>query len=113
MRRLALIWNPTKSDRDVLGEARLHADLQPEGLVDGVLHGARTALPWALYPDVNAQAEQALLTPHLYEFDANRLTCCGGAASIDFALTLVELLFGATAQAQVKETLCIVRAAHR
>jgi transcriptional regulator GlxA family with amidase domain len=75
----------------------------------GVLHGARTALPWALYPDVNARAEQALLTPHLYEFDANRLTCCGGAASIDFALTLVELLFGATAQAQVKETLCIDR----
>lgn len=75
----------------------------------GVLHGARTALPWALYPDVNALAEQALLTPHLYEFDANRMTCCGGAASIDFALTLVELLFGAGPQAQVKETLCIDR----
>jgi len=75
----------------------------------GVLHGVRTALPWALYPDVNAQAEQALLTPHLYEVDANRLTCCGGAASIDFALRLVELLFGATVQAQVKETLCIDR----
>lgn len=75
----------------------------------GVLHGARAALPWALYPDVNAQAEQALLSPHLYEFDANRLTCCGGAASIDFALTLVELLFGAGPQAQVKESLCIDR----
>ena len=75
----------------------------------GVLHGARTALPWALYPDVNALAEQALLTPNLYEFDANRLTCCGGAASIDFALILVELLFGGTVQAQVKETLCIDR----
>ena len=75
----------------------------------GVLHGARAALPWALYPDMNARAEQALLSPHLYEFDANRLTCCGGAASIDFALTLVELLFGATVQAQVKETLCIDR----
>jgi len=75
----------------------------------GVLQGVRCALPWALYPDVNAQAEQALLSPHLYEIDANRLTCCGGAASVDFALTLVDLLFGATAQAQVKEILCVDR----
>ena len=75
----------------------------------GALHGVRTALPWALYPDVNAQAEQALFTPHLYEFDANRLTCCGGAASLDFALTLVELLCGPTVQAQVKESLCVDR----
>lgn len=75
----------------------------------GALQGARAALPWALYPDVNAQAEQALLSPHLYEIDANRLTCCGGAASVDFALTLVDLLFGATAQAQVKEILCVDR----
>ena len=75
----------------------------------GSLQGARAALPWALYPDVNAQAEQALLSPHLYEIDANRLTCCGGAASVDFALTLVDLLFGATAQAQVKEILCVDR----
>jgi len=75
----------------------------------GALQGVRTALPWALYPDVNAQAEAALLTPNLYEIDANRLTCCGGAASIDFALTLIDLLCGATVQAQVKETLCIDR----
>jgi len=75
----------------------------------GALHGVRTALPWALYPDVNALAEQALFTPHLYEFDANRMTCCGGAASLDFALTLVELLCGPTVQAQVKESLCVDR----
>lgn len=75
----------------------------------GALHGIRTALPWALYPDTNALAEQALFTPNLYEFDGNRLTCCGGAASIDFALTLVEMLFGAAVQAQVKEILCVDR----
>lgn len=75
----------------------------------GVLHGVRSALPWALYPDVTGLSEQAVLTPHLYECDARRLTCCGGAASIDFAVTLIEQLFGATVQAQVKETLCIDR----
>jgi transcriptional regulator GlxA family with amidase domain len=75
----------------------------------GALNGVRTALPWALYPDVDTLADQALFTPNLYELDGNRLTCCGGAASIDFALTLVDLLFGADVQAKVKETLCVDR----
>lgn len=75
----------------------------------GLLNGVRTALPWALYPDVDTLADQALFTPNLYELDGNRLTCCGGAASIDFALTLIEILFGADLQAKVKETLCVDR----
>jgi transcriptional regulator GlxA family with amidase domain len=75
----------------------------------GALNGVRAALPWSLYPDVDMRADQALLSPHLYEIDGARLTCCGGAASIDFSLTLVDLLFGATAQAQVKEILCVDR----
>jgi transcriptional regulator GlxA family with amidase domain len=75
----------------------------------GALNGVRTALPWALYPDVDSMADQAVFTPNLYELDGNRLTCCGGAASIDFALTLVDLLFGADVQAKVKETLCVDR----
>ena len=75
----------------------------------GLLNGVRAALPWALYPEVGTNADHAVFTPHLYDIDANRLTCCGGAASIDFALTLVELVFGVTLQAQVKEALCIDR----
>jgi transcriptional regulator GlxA family with amidase domain len=75
----------------------------------GVLNGVRAALPWALYADVGINADHALFTPHLYEIDGNRLTCCGGAASIDFALTLVEHIFGAALQAQIKEALCVDR----
>jgi transcriptional regulator GlxA family with amidase domain len=75
----------------------------------GALNGVRTALPWALYVDVDSIADHAIFTPHLYEFDQHRLTCCGGAASIDFALTLVEHLFGAGVQAQIKEALCVDR----
>jgi transcriptional regulator GlxA family with amidase domain len=75
----------------------------------GVLNGVRTALPWALYPDVESMADHAVFTPHLFEIDDNRLTCCGGAASVDFALTLVDVIFGAGVQAQIKETLCIDR----
>jgi transcriptional regulator GlxA family with amidase domain len=75
----------------------------------GVLNGVRTALPWALYADVDTVADHALFTPNLFEVDENRLTCCGGAASSDFALTLVEAIFGAGTQAQIKEALCIDR----
>ncbi len=75
----------------------------------GALNGARTALPWSLYPDADPIADQVMLSPHLYEIDGVRLSCCGGGASIDFALTLVDLLFGATVQAQVKEVLCVDR----
>ncbi|WP_296951180.1 GlxA family transcriptional regulator [uncultured Massilia sp.] len=75
----------------------------------GALPGVRIALPWSLYPDVDMLADQALLSPHLYEIDGTRLTCCGGAGSLDFALTLVDMLFGATVQAQVKEILCVDR----
>jgi transcriptional regulator GlxA family with amidase domain len=75
----------------------------------GAFNGARTALPWSLYPDADAIAEQALLSPHLFEIDGPRLSCCGGGASIDFALNLVDILFGATVQAQVKEVLCVDR----
>ena len=71
--------------------------------------GVRIALPWALYGDTGEIAEQAILTPHLFECDGRHLTCCGGAASIDFALTLVEHLFGSGIGAAVKEALCIDR----
>ncbi len=75
----------------------------------GALNGVRTALPWALYVDVDSAADHAIFTPHLYEIDGPHLTCCGGAASMDFALTLVEAIFGPAVQAQIKEALCVDR----
>ena len=52
----------------------------------GEMNGLRTALPRALDVEVGEIAESAILTPHLFELDGDRLTCCGGAASIDFSL---------------------------
>jgi AraC family transcriptional regulator, L-arginine-responsive activator len=75
----------------------------------GAMNDARTALPWALYPEVDEAAEHAILTPNLFEFDGHRLSCCGGAASIDFSLALIAELFGADTQSAIKETLCIDR----
>lgn len=75
----------------------------------GVLAGVRIALPWGLFADVDAVAERAILTSNLYECDQQRLTCAGAAASLDFALSLVEVLFGKTLQAQIQEMLCVDR----
>jgi transcriptional regulator GlxA family with amidase domain len=75
----------------------------------GLMAGVRIALPWALYADTEDITERAILTPHLFELDGRHLSCCGGAASIDFALTLIEQLFGAGVQAVIKESLCVER----
>lgn len=73
------------------------------------LGGVRIALPWALYAETEEITERAILTPHLFELDGRHLSCCGGAASIDFSLTLIEHLFGPVLQAQIKESLCVER----
>jgi len=75
----------------------------------GAMEGMRTALPWALYPEADEIAEKAILTPQLFELDGNRLTCCGGAASLDFALTLIQAWYGNDVQAEIKEALCVDR----
>lgn len=75
----------------------------------GAMEGARTALPWALYADAGQVAERAILTPNLFELDGHRLSCCGGAASIDFALCLIGTLFDARLQTQIQEALCVDR----
>lgn len=75
----------------------------------GVMSGVRVALPWGLYGDSEAVHGRAILSQHLFALDGQHLSCCGGAASIDFALTLTEHLFGASLQASIKEQLCIER----
>ena len=75
----------------------------------GKLPRTRSALPWALYGEINEVAEQAILVPNLFELDGQCLTCCGGTASIDFSLTLIHALFGPDLQARVMEALCVER----
>jgi transcriptional regulator GlxA family with amidase domain len=75
----------------------------------GQMPGLRAALPWAMYAEVNDVAEHAILVPNLFELDGQCLTCCGGTASIDFALTLIHALFGADVQALAMEALCVDR----
>ena len=71
------------------------------------LAGVPVALPWALHAELDSHNEQATLK--LYQLEQNRLSCIGAAASLDFALSLIEVLFGPALQGQIKETLCVER----
>lgn len=73
----------------------------------GLMGGVRIALPWNLYGDAEEIEQGAILVPNLYELDGPYLSCCGGGASADFALTMVDALYGANVQAEIKESLCI------
>lgn len=75
----------------------------------GALSGVRIALPWGLYGAIDSGAERAIISPQLYEVDQNRFTCCGAAASLDFALSLVAALFGVGMQGQIADALCLER----
>ena len=46
---------------------------------------------------------------HLYDLESHPLTCCGGAAAIDFALALVKALFGDAVQDAIMESLCVTQ----
>lgn len=60
----------------------------------GLLGGRRATVHYEhmdafqeLYPDV-------VLSENLYVFDGNRISCCGGAASVDFALHIIQGIHG-------------------
>lgn len=71
------------------------------------LAGVPVALPFALHAELDAPAD--LLSLKLYQLEQNRLSCIGSAASLDFALSLIEVLFGPALQGQIRETLCVER----
>jgi AraC-like DNA-binding protein len=48
-------------------------------------------------------------TARLYDLEHDPLTCCGGAAAIDFALAIVKACFGDAVQASVMEALYIAQ----
>src|SRR4029077_887354 len=63
-----------------------------------------TAMAWL--PGI-AQTPPADRLDRLYELNADALTCRGGAASIDFALALIEAIYGTSLQAEIMRVLCV------
>ncbi len=75
----------------------------------GLFDGRRVALPWDAHWEADQLADRTILAPNLYETGTERMSCCGGAATLDFSVHLVGRLFGPEIEAQVKETLFIDR----
>lgn len=75
----------------------------------GLFDGRRVALPWDAHWEADQLADRAILAPNLYEVGTERMSCCGGAATLDFALHLVTRLCGPETEAQVKEALFVDR----
>jgi transcriptional regulator GlxA family with amidase domain len=70
----------------------------------GALEGLRVASPRP--PGATGDlVHNAYLTPNLFESDGKCFTCCGGAASIDFALTMIAALYGADLQSDLMQAL--------
>ena len=77
----------------------------------GQLAGYHAALAWSLHAELDASSDPKLqeldASLNLYELDRRFLSCCGAAASLDFALALVADIYGNNLQARLKEVLCI------
>lgn len=59
----------------------------------GVLGGHRVALHWESVPAFRREFPELDISPASYEFDTMRLTCSGGAASIDMMLVWIEYAY--------------------
>jgi len=75
----------------------------------GLFDGRRVALPWDAHWEADQLADRTILAPNLYEAGTDRMSCCGGAATVDFSLHLVGKLLGPEIEAQVKEVMFIDR----
>ncbi len=73
----------------------------------GCVDDLQVALAWPLHADavVDLACERVQFNPHLYEIDQHFISCCGGAASLDFALSLVLGLYGHPLQSKIKDAL--------
>jgi len=60
----------------------------------GVLAGHRVALHWESVPAFRQEFPELAISPAHYEWQGERLTGSGGAASIDMMLAWIETLFG-------------------
>ncbi|WP_127112789.1 GlxA family transcriptional regulator [Shimia sediminis] len=102
---LSSSWTPEDYGSDVIQTALRHAARRGGtiGAIDtgafvmakaGLLAGRRATVHYEhidafqeLYPDVE-------VSENLYVFDGNRISCCGGAASVDFALHIIQGIHG-------------------
>lgn len=119
-RLLLLAEEPARSLPEGLGEAllakardgallaALGAGIYPLAQL-GLLDGHRVALHWRWQDDFTERFPQVAATQHLFVWDAQRLTACGGMALLDMLLAMLTQDHGAELAGAIAEELVLER----
>jgi len=75
----------------------------------GLLDGHRVALHWRWQDDFSERFPQVTATSHLFEWDRERLTACGGLAVLDMLLAMLSRDHGAELAGAIAEELVLER----
>lgn len=77
----------------------------------GLLDGRRATCHWESLPGFRESFPKVQVVQSLYEFDGDRLTCAGGASTIDMMLAWINQRLGPVIAAQVADQLLHFRLA--
>lgn len=75
----------------------------------GLLDGYRAAVHWRWQEDFAERFPRVVTTSHLFDWDRDRLTACGGLAVLDLLLAVLSQDHGAELAAAVSEELVVER----
>ncbi|UVE19143.1 transcriptional regulator ArgR [Pseudomonas sp. LS44] len=75
----------------------------------GLLDGYRAAVHWRWQDDFSERFPKVICTSHLFDWDRDRLTSCGGLAVLDLLLAVLARDHGAELAGAVSEELVVER----
>ncbi len=75
----------------------------------GLLDGYRAAVHWRWQDDFSERFPKVIATSHLFDWDRDRLTACGGLAVLDLLLAMLARDLGAELAGAVSEELVVER----
>ncbi len=75
----------------------------------GLLDGYRAAVHWRWQDDFSERFPKVIATSHLFDWDRDRLTACGGMAVLDLLLAVLARDHGAELAGAVSEELVVER----
>ncbi|MBS7660846.1 transcriptional regulator ArgR [Pseudomonas lalucatii] len=75
----------------------------------GLLDGYRAAVHWRWQDDFSERFPKVIATSHLFDWDRDRLSACGGLAVLDLMLALLARDHGAELAGAVSEELVVER----
>ncbi|WP_437881357.1 GlxA family transcriptional regulator [Pseudomonas sp. LRF_L74] len=75
----------------------------------GLLDGYRAAVHWRWQDDFSERFPRVVATSHLFDWDRDRLTACGGIAVLDLLLAVLARDHGAELAGAVSEELVVER----